>query len=169
MSAPEETKPDYAARRPEWIEGMSGEGSQTELSKHRTHLSEHRTDLSEHRTGLSELRSHLSNERTHLSYLRTAVSLIGFGITLNRFSIYLRQEKGLAAAGSRLLLRNTGNVGSGMVILGLALLVWSLYRYWQTSKEIETGSCQPRYRAVSVMTLALIILGGASAVWLFTL
>jgi putative membrane protein len=161
MSAPEK-KPDYAALRPEWIESMSGEGAQTELSKHRTHLSEHRT-------GLSALRSHLSNERTHLSYLRTAVSLIGFGITLNRFSIYLQQEKHLEPAGSHLLLRNTRNVGSGMVILGLALLLWSVYRYWLVSKEIEAGLSKPRYRAVTVMTLFLIALGGASAVWLFTL
>lgn len=162
MSPGEETRPDYAARRPEWIESMSGEGSQTELSKHRTHLSEHRTDL-------SELRSHLSNERTHLSYLRTAVSLIGFGITINRFSIYLQQERHLEPSQSRLLLRNTGNVGSGMVVLGLVLLTWSLHRYWQTSKEIESGSCVPRYRAMSALTIALILLGGMSAVWLLTL
>lgn len=162
MSSPGGTKPDYAARRPEWIEGISGESSQTELSKHRTHLSEHRTDL-------SELRSHLSNERTHLSYLRTAVSLIGFGITLNRFSIYLQQEKHLEPTQSHLLLRNTGNVGAGMVVLGLVLLAWSLYRYWIVSKEIESGSSKPRYRAVTVMTVALLVLGGASAVWLFTL
>lgn len=169
MSPGDEPKPDYAARRPEWIESMSGEGSQTELSKHRTHLSEHRTDLSEHRTGLSELRSHLSNERTHLSYLRTAVSLIGFGITINRFSIYLQQERHLEPSQSRLLLRNTGNVGSGMVVLGFVLLIWSLYRYWQTSKEIEAGDCVPRYRAMAVLTIALILLGGVSAAWLFTL
>ena len=161
MSAPEK-KPDYAALRPEWIESMSGEGAQTELSKHRTHLSEHRT-------GLSALRSHLSNERTHLSYLRTAVSLIGFGITLNRFSIYLQQEKHLELQGSHALLRNTRNVGSGMVVLGLVLLVWSLYRYWLVSKEIETGTAKARYRAVAVLTVAFIVLGSASAVWLVTL
>ena len=144
MKAPRETQTDFAARRPDWIEGFKGGDASTELSKHRTHLSEHRT-------GLSELRSHLSNERTHLSYLRTAVSLIGFGITLNRFSIYLRQEKHLEPSASRMLLRNTGNVGSGMVLLGLALLVWSLYRYWHVSKEIEAGSAQPRYRAVAAV------------------
>jgi len=162
MSAPDETETDYAARRPDWIESFKSGDASTELSKHRTHLSEHRT-------GLSELRSHLSNERTHLSYLRTSVSLIGFGITLNRFSIYLQQEKHLEPTRSHMLLRNTGNVGSGMVLLGLALLIWSLYRYWLVSKEIEAGSAKPRYRAVAVLTLALITLGGASAVWLFTL
>lgn len=160
---------DYAKLDPEWVETRSGETAQTDLSKHRTHLSEHRTGLSEKRTDLSLLRSHLSNERTHLSYLRTAVSLIGFGITLNRFSIYLQQEKHLGPTESHLLLRDTGNVGSGMAVLGIILLIWSLHRYWVVSKEIEAASFVPRYRAVTVLTAALLLLGCASAVWLFLL
>ena len=160
---------DYAKFGPEWIETRTGETAQTDLSKHRSHLSEHRTGLSEKRTDLSVLRSHLSNERTHLSYLRTAVSLIGFGITLNRFSIFLQQEEHLAPTESHLLLRNTGNVGVGMTVLGMLLMIWSLQRYWVVSKEIEAVSFVPRYRAVTVLTVGLLVLGGASAVWLFML
>jgi len=160
---------DYAKVDPEWVESRTGETAQVVLAKHRTHLAEHRTGLSGKRTDLSVLRSHLSNERTHLSYLRTAVSLIGFGITLNRFSIFLQMDEHLAPSESRLLLRDTGNVGAGMAVLGIVLLIWSLQRYWVVSKEIEAASFVPRYRAVTVLTVGLLVLGGASAIWLFLL
>ena len=123
-------------------------------------------DLSEHRTSLANLRSHLANERTHLAYLRTAVSLMGFGITLNRFSIYLLENRELSPDSTRFLLRNTETVGSGMVVLGLALMVWSLYRFWRVSDDIERARHVARYRPVVVLTLAMILLGGVSAVWL---
>ena len=124
-------------------------------------------DLSEHRTSLANLRSHLANERTHLAYLRTAVSLMGFGITLNRFSIYLLENRELSPESTRFLLRNTETVGSGMVVLGLALMGWSLYRFWRVSDDIERARYVTRYRPVVILTLSMILLGGISALWLF--
>jgi putative membrane protein len=130
-----------------------------------TKLSMYRTRLSVYRTRVSNLRSHLANERTHLAYLRTTVSLVGFGITLNRFSIYLIQQG--AEPGSRALLRNTENAGLGMVVLGLALLVWSIYRYWRVGQDIERGEYVPRQRGTLVASLGLLLLGGLTALWLF--
>jgi putative membrane protein len=124
-------------------------------------------ELAVHRTDLATLRSHLANERTHLAYLRTAVSLISFGITVNRFSIYLRENRDLSPESTHFLLRNTENVGSGMVVLGLVLMVWSLHRFWRVSGDIEHGQHVPRYRSVLLLTLGLILLGGVSVVWLF--
>src|SRR5262245_37340540 len=124
-------------------------------------------ELAEHRTGLAGLRSHLANERTHLAYLRTAMSLISFGITLNRFSIYLIQNHQLSPEPARFHLRNTENVGLGMVMLGVALMIWSLYRYWLVSEDIERARPVSRHRAVMVLTPGLILLGGVSAAWLF--
>lgn len=131
-----------------------------------TTLSMYRTRLSVYRTRVSNLRSHLSNERTHLSYLRTTVSLVGFGITLNRFSIFLVQQ-GEVAQGTRHMLRTTGNAGTGMVALGLALLVWSIYRYWRVGQDIERGEYVPRQRGTLVASLGLLLMGGLTAVWLF--
>ncbi|MFC5577799.1 YidH family protein [Lysobacter niabensis] len=139
----------------------------TQLSEHRTNLSEHRTSLSDRRTGLSDLRSHLSNERTHLSYLRTAVSMIGFGITLNRFSIYLRQNHALVPDQSGPLLRDAQNAGSGMVVLGLLMILWSLYRYWRVNQDIKRAQFVPRDKAVMAFTFLLILLGTTTAFWLF--
>lgn len=130
-----------------------------------TQLASYRTRLSIYRTRVSNVRSHLANERTHLSYLRTTVSLIGFGITLNRFSMYLIQS-GEAPEG-RAVLRDTGNAGWAMVILGLALLIWSIYRYWRVGRDIEQGVYVARNKGTIVASLGLLLLGGITAVWLF--
>jgi putative membrane protein len=134
-----------------------------------TLLAQYRTQLAVRRTGLADLRSHLANERTHLAYLRTAVSLISFGITLNRFAVFLEQQGTLAPGrGTREMLHSTGNVGYGMVILGLAVVLWSFYRYWHVNRDIATSDFRPMSTAVITYTVLLILLGGLSAVWLFT-
>lgn len=129
-----------------------------------TQLSIYRTRLSTYRTHVSNLRSHLSNERTHLSYLRTSVSLIGFGITLNKFAQYMIQND---PKGATTPLADARHVGSGMVILGLLLLTWSLYRFWVVSKDIEQGKFVAHYRAVFIASLGLLVIGGGSALWMF--
>jgi putative membrane protein len=141
-------------------------GHRTGLSEHRTELSQHRTQLSEHRTTLSTLRSHLSNERTHLSYLRTAIALVGFGITLNRFAIYLIQNEHIAGGGQPAL-RDTKSVGLGMVVLGFALLAWSLFRFHRTSRDIETRHYHTDWRAVWAVSGVFLLLGIATTLWLF--
>ena len=133
-----------------------------------TILAQYRTQLAVRRTGLADLRSHLANERTHLAYLRTAVSFISFGITLNRFSVFLEQQGTLAPGkGAREMLRDTGNVGAGMVVLGLAIVIWSLYRYWHVNCDIASGNFRPLRNAVIAYTVFVLALGGLSAVWLF--
>jgi len=117
-------------------------------------------------TDLARGRTHMANERTHLAYLRTTVSLIGFGITINRFSMYLVQND-QGPQGGRLMLRDAGNAGIGMVILGLALLVWSISRYWHVSRDIERGVMVGRHRATTLFSLGLLLLGGLTALWLF--
>ena len=107
----------------------------------------------------------MANERTHLAYLRTTVSLIGFGITINRFSIYLMQSD-KAPEGGHLLLRDAGNAGLGMVVLGLALLIWSMLRYWRTSADIENGFIPARHRATLIFSIGLLVMGGFTALWL---
>ena len=149
------------------IEGKDSGTASTLLSTHRTKLSIERTGLSEKRTGLSDLRSHLANERTHLAYLRTSISLIGFGITLNRFSVFLQQNHMVSQVQHRPMLRNTENAGSGMVIVGIALLLWALYRYWHVNQDIERGVFRPLNRAVVALTVLLIVGGATTAAWLF--
>ncbi|WP_368564687.1 YidH family protein [Pseudoxanthomonas sp. UTMC 1351] len=160
MNTSEPSNPDLPQDLAQSIEGKdSGTAS--------TLLSTHRTKLSIRRTGLSDLRSHLANERTHLAYLRTSISLIGFGITINRFAIFLQEKHVLSGTQHRPLLRDTENAGAGMVIVGLALVAWSLYRYWHVNHDIEQGVFRPLHRAVISVTVLLLLGGGATAAWLF--
>jgi putative membrane protein len=64
-------------------------------------------------------------------------------------------------------LRDTRTVGAGMVLLGIALAAWALYRYWRVNQSIRVGVFEPLDRPVVAMTLLLILLGGASALWMF--
>lgn len=132
-----------------------------------TLLATHRTGLSIKRTGLADLRSHLANERTHLAYLRTATALIGFGITINRFSVFLQEKGRLEADATGPMLRSSEHAGAGMVVIGLALIVWSLYRYWHVNQDIENAHFRPLHRAVIMLTVLLILAGGFTAFWLF--
>lgn len=160
MNASQPSNPDLPVDLARSIEGKdSGTAS--------TLLSTHRTKLSIKRTGLSDLRSHLANERTHLAYLRTSISLIGFGITLNRFAVFLQEHGKLAVEGTRPVLRSTEHAGAGMVVIGLALIVWSLYRYWHVNQDIETARFRPLHRAVIMLTALLLLAGGFTAAWLF--
>jgi putative membrane protein len=132
-----------------------------------TILSTHRTRLSIHRTGLSDLRSHLANERTHLAYLRTAISLIGFGITINRFSLFLQEHRKLAVGETGPMLRSSEHAGAGMVVIGLVLIAWPIYRYWHVNQDIVKGQFRPLHRAVVMLSVLLVLAGGFTAVWLF--
>ena len=145
----------------------------TELSAKRTGLSEHRTNLSEHRTALSDLRtdlsksrSHLSNERTHLSYIRTGISLISLGITMNRFAWFLIENKSLSRYGGRTFLHDAKNVGIGMVVLGCAMVIWSLFRFEHAFRDINSGVFRPSHRSIYTFTLGLILIGTVSIIWL---
>jgi putative membrane protein len=137
----------------------------SDASSSSTKLSEYRTRLAVYRTDIANLRSHLANERTHLAYLRTTVSLIGFGITLNRFSGYLIGKHETPEHIG--LLRETGNAGFGMVLLGLALLMWSIYRYWRVGSDIERGIYVSHQRGTLIASIGLLLLGGLTAFWLF--
>ncbi|MEJ8857134.1 DUF202 domain-containing protein [Variovorax robiniae] len=125
-------------------------------------------EMAAHRTALADARSHLANERTHLAYLRTALSMMSFGITINRFAIYLLQGKDA----EKLLehenfpMRDAANVGLGMVIIGMVLLLWSLLRYRKTYKQIVEQRFEPSSTSVSLLTLAVVAMGAVSAIWL---
>jgi putative membrane protein len=140
----------------------------TDLSEHRTALSEHRTDLSEHRTLLSDSRSLLSNERTHLGYVRTGLSLMTFGITLNRFALALLQGKSTGDAAEAqavaLRIRSTEQIGLGMLVLGVALLLWSLYRYKKVNDQILVNRLEPPRLSTITVTFLLVLLGGVTTV-----
>jgi putative membrane protein len=106
---------------------------------------------------------HLANERTHLAYIRTAIALFAFGITLHQFSWFMAGYRnsphpGMLAAGWR--------VGLGMVLLGIALALWSAVRFARVTRQIETGTYHPSLLAMWSLSTAIILIGAAGAFWL---
>lgn len=106
---------------------------------------------------------HLANERTHLAYVRTAIALFAFGITLHQFSWFIAEHHdnphpGSFSAGWR--------VGFGMVLLGIALALWSAVRFDQVSRQIDAGTYHPSRIAMWALSLGVLTLGAAGALWL---
>ncbi len=116
-------------------------------------------------TALSHLRSHLANERTLLAYLRTGVAFLSLGVTLNRFSLFLIGSN--VTHNGRPFLHDTKNVGIGMVILGTLLLLWSMYHFLKTAKEIDSLSFIPSKWALLIFTLIIILLGAFTTFYMF--
>jgi len=116
----------------------------------------------------AHLSEHLANERTYLAYLRTAISLISFGITINRFSIYLVQSKLLPERNVPSWdLIGVSRVGFGMVIFGLALLVWAAFHSSHVSRAIDDGTYRPSRLSAWIITIVLLLGGGLSLIWIF--
>jgi putative membrane protein len=130
-----------------------------------TLLAVHRNRLAMRQSGLAELRANLSNENTHLAYLRMAISLVVFGISLNQFSQFMQEQNRVGIG--RLLLRNTEFAGAGMVILGIVVSLWSLFRYWTVRRAIRRGHSRPFDVAVASLTLLLVVPAVATVVWIF--
>ncbi|WPU63565.1 YidH family protein [Peredibacter starrii] len=152
---------EYSELPKHWRDEIKGQNPDEALFQ----LSTHRTEMSKRRTILSDARSHMSNERTHLSYLRTSLSLMTFGITLNRFSVYLRENK--ITTTHHGLLHQTEYVGLAIVILGVIILMWALYRFRNVSQQIENNTYTSPKLSLTILTLAIIILGGLTVLWLF--
>jgi putative membrane protein len=65
------------------------------------------------------------------------------------------------------MLRSSAHAGAGMVVIGLVLIAWSLYRYWHVNQDIERARFRPLHRAVVTLTVLLVLAGGLTAAWLF--
>ena len=112
---------------------------------------------------------HLSNERTYLAYIRTAVALISFGVTINRFSVFLIQTK-LITVDERLRgsLLSVERAGVGMVLFGIALVVWAVHHYNRTRRQIDRGDFRPDLWITWTIAAVIVVGGGLSLLWLFS-
>ena len=128
-------------------------------------LEEARKDASVRHYQASE---HLANERTHLSYLTTAISLVSLGITVNRFSVYLIQNGMTGSDHQPLgLLRDTKQIGLGMVLYGFLLMVLALHRYMRVDRAIDRLDYKPQRFLVEGLTLSSLFVGALCIIWIF--
>lgn len=118
---------------------------------------------------MSRVADHLANERTFLAYVRTSIALISFGITLNRFSAFkIEQDKlGPETPQQRLFLGDTGRVGLGLALFGIALLVAAAIKATLAERAIGRGTYQPDRVSIWLVTGSLLILGAGGLVWMF--
>jgi putative membrane protein len=106
------------------------------------------------------IRDHLANERTYLAYLRTSLSLLSLGISVNRFALYLLEKNKISMdTSSGVTLAGAEDLGIGMAVLGLILLVYGIVRFTQMTGQIDAQTYRPNIRAMWV--LSIIILLGA--------
>jgi putative membrane protein len=114
------------------------------------------------------LSDHLANERTYLAYLRTAISLISFGVTINRFSLFLIQSgKFPEHALPRWDMIGVSRVGIGMVVFGIALMLWAGIHFSKVGRAIDRGSFRPNELSAWIITAGVLLGGGISLLWLF--
>ena len=113
------------------------------------------------RPPIDRQREHQANERTFLAWLRTSIALISFGFAIARFGLFLRQL-GVAMTQQESPTNpifNSENLGTSMVIFGIALIALAAWRYSQVFWQIERGDYQPSRTTVFVMTGIVMMLG----------
>jgi len=106
----------------------------------------------------SRQREHQANERTFLAWLRTSIALIGFGFAIARFGLFLQQfEAGQAPLKDSFI--SSQDLGIGLVVFGIAVIVIAAWRYSQVFSQIERGDFRPSRRAIWVLTAIVTLLG----------
>jgi putative membrane protein len=106
-------------------------------------------------------REHQANERTFLAWLRTAIALIGFGLAIARFSLFLRELQAAAVGDGSTAqsLFSYQNLGVVLVIVGLVVIVLSVWRYNQVFWQIEQADYRPSRLMVWFTAGTVLILG----------
>lgn len=106
-------------------------------------------------------REHQANERTFLAWLRTAIALIGFGFAIARFGLFLRQLQSSFTGQNSVPETFIGsqNLGIGLVIVGVIVIGFSVWRYNKVFYQIEQADYQPSRLMVWVTAAIVMILG----------
>lgn len=94
----------------------------------------------------------LANERTFLAWIRTGLTVFTLGIAIARFS---------GSSGSSKLTDKTSDkrpIISGfiLVLCGIALMIYSVWRYYRTHEQMKT-KCIPRLRGPCIVLCILLV------------
>jgi putative membrane protein len=106
-------------------------------------------------------REHQANERTFLAWLRTSVALIGFGFALSRFGLFLSELQSTVTKQNipTHSFLSSQNIGIGLVIAGIIIIILSVWRYNQVFWQIEQSNYQPTRLMVWITAGIVIVVG----------
>jgi putative membrane protein len=110
---------------------------------------------------------HLANERTLLAWIRTSIAVIALGIAINRFSLFLMEINQVLPEVRSAANRHVASLGSGLVVLGIAIMVGALWHYLRVSRAIDSETYRPSTLMMVTTSAAIIVMGGAALAWLF--
>jgi putative membrane protein len=112
-------------------------------------------------SNIDRQREHQANERTFLAWLRTSIALIGFGFAIARFGLFLRQLQTTVTnqnlPTSSFLISQ--NIGLGLVIVGIMVILLSVWRYNQVFWQIEQSNYKPSRLMVWLTAGVVVLLG----------
>jgi putative membrane protein len=112
---------------------------------------------------------HAANERTFLAWVRTGIAIIAFGFVVEKFNLFVRAmaEANRPEGVSRLQLdRFTGSFshydGLALILIGMALILVSLFRFVKTGRMIDDARSYPaggiKLELVLAVVLGLIVM-----------
>ncbi|HME80941.1 MAG TPA: DUF202 domain-containing protein [Candidatus Eremiobacteraceae bacterium] len=116
----------------------------------------------------AHVRDYLANERTYLAFVRTALSLISLGISVNRFSLYLIEKNVISMATTTgHTLRSAEQLGTGMVLIGILVLIWGTVHFGLTYRGIEQQNYRPGQGHVWILSGIILMASLLGAALLF--
>jgi putative membrane protein len=103
---------------------------------------------------------HSANERTYLAWIRTAIAIIAFGFLIERFDLFLSyiaealpgKLPAVPSAHHEALI-----LGLGLVILGIALMVFATLRFVSIEREIDREERRRRPGTLAVIGFAALL------------
>ncbi|HWG05858.1 MAG TPA: DUF202 domain-containing protein [Beijerinckiaceae bacterium] len=112
---------------------------------------------------------HAANERTFLAWVRTAIAVMAFGFVIERFDLFLKFAEPRGAQ-QQLAPRSQAfaNVaGLAFIVLGVAVIVISGFRFVKTARDIETEEDVPSPGERFDLALAVLIALLGAALFLY--
>jgi putative membrane protein len=121
--------------------------------------------LKQQQAKLHHVSEHLANERTILAWIRTALAVMTLGVGINRFSLFLKEFSRLVPGGRPVNI-HAEELGIGLVVLGVLLLLGAIWHYLYVARMIDEESYRPSRYTIVTAALAVVAMGGTSLVWL---
>ena len=125
----------------------------------------HIEGLKKQQAELHHVSEHLANERTILAWVRTAIAIMTLGIAINRFSLFLI-EFARMVPGGRTENLHAEEVGIGLVIVGVIVMLGGIWHYLDVARAIDDGNYQPSRLRIVLPALIVVLIGAGSLVWL---